>query len=279
MMSHQILIVGGRVIDPATGFDFTADVLIEGGVVRTISTAPNQLKISDRHGKTIDAEGCIVAPGLVDIHVHFREPSSIHRETVASGAAGAINGGFTTVCCMPNTSPPLDSSQWVEFIHHKAALANKARVFVVGCASKGRKGEELADIGSMAKAGAVGFSDDGEVVASPALMQKVLRTVKAHDSIFMQHCQEPTLTQGGVMNAGPLATKLGLTGWPNIAEELIIERDIRLNKSIGCRYHAQHVSSGGSVDLIRKARSPARFRRITFCLPKMPAQSTTPTRR
>ena len=253
-MSGTILIQGGRVIDPATGFDETADVLIEEGVVRGISGRAGRLKSGIVDATVINAEGCIVAPGLVDIHVHFREPHPTHRETIATGAASAVNGGFTTVCCMPNTNPALDSAALVEFIHHKAALANLARVFVVGCASKGRKGEELAEIGSMAKAGAVGFSDDGEVVADAGLMQKVLRTCKAHDRVFMQHCQEPSLTRGGVMNAGPLATKLGLGGWPAIAEEIIIERDVRLNRDISCRYHAQHLSSGGSVEIIRRAQ-------------------------
>ena len=257
IVSQAIFIRGGRVIDPASGFDQTADVLIEGGVVREIESVRSRLKSLPRSGdvKTIEAEGCIVSPGLVDIHVHFREPSPVHRETIASGAASAINGGFTTVCCMPNTNPALDSAAMVEFIHHKAALAAQARVFVVGCASKNRKGEELAEIGSMAKAGAVAFSDDGEVLADAGLMAKALRTVAAFDSVFMQHCQEPTLTRGGVMNAGPLATKLGLGGWPAIAEEIIIERDIRLNRDIGCRYHAQHVSSAGSAELIRSARA------------------------
>ncbi len=254
-MAQTILIKGGRVIDPASGFDETADVLIDDGFVREMSTDPAELKCAGRDARTIEAEGCIVSPGLVDIHVHFREPSPVHRETIASGAASAVNGGFTTVCCMPNTNPPLDSAALVEFIHHQAAAADRARVFVVGCASKGRKGEELADIGSMAQAGAVAFTDDGEVLADAGLMRKALLTVKSVDRCFMQHCQEPSLTRGGVMNAGPLATKLGLIGWPAIAEEVIIERDIRLNRDIGCRYHAQHVSSGGSVDILRCARA------------------------
>ena len=252
-----VFIQGGRVIDPASGFDATADVLIVDGIVREISSHRGELTTASRQSGThvIDAEGCIVSPGLVDIHVHFREPSPVHRETIASGAASAVNGGFTTVCVMPNTTPALDSAAWVEFIHHKAALAKKARVFVVGCATKGRKGEEVAEIATMTQAGAVGFSDDGEVVADAGVMSKVLRTVAAHKSVFMQHCQEPSLTRGGVMNAGPLATKLGLGGWPAVAEEIIIERDVRLNRDIGCAYHAQHVSSGGSVEIIRRARA------------------------
>jgi dihydroorotase len=258
-MVEPILIRGGRVIDPARSFDQTADVLIADGVVQEISTRPGQITGSALRGtKIIDAEGCIVSPGLIDIHVHLREPSAPHhRETIATGSASALNGGFTTVCCMPNTTPALDSAAMVEFIHHKAALADGARVFVVGCASRNRKGEELAEIGGMANAsggGAVAFSDDGDVVADAGLMQKVLTTIKAFDRVFMQHCQEPALTSGGVMNAGPIALKMGLIGWPAIAEELIIERDVRINRAIGCRYHAQHLSSGGSVEIIERAQ-------------------------
>lgn len=252
-MSGTILIRGGRVIDPASGLDAIGDVLIADGLIRSISTKQGSGKI-DADAGVIDAEGCIVAPGLVDIHVHFREPHPTHHETIATGAASAVNGGFTTVGCMPNTNPALDSAALVEFIHHKAALAGLARVFVVGCASKGRKGEEPAEIGAMAAAGAIGFSDDGEAVVDAGLMQKVLRIVRQHDSVFMQHCQEPSLTRGGVMNAGPLATRLGLGGWPAVAEEVVIERDVRLNRDIGCRYHVQHISSGGSAEIIRRAR-------------------------
>ena len=256
-MPDAILIRGGRVIDPARTFDETADVLLADGVVQQISRKPGAIDGKSIDGVTIiDADGCIVCPGLLDIHVHLREPSmgSLHRETIATGSSSALNGGFTTVCCMPNTNPPLDSAVMVEFIHMRAAQADGARIRVVGCASKSRKGEELAEIGSMANAGAVAFSDDGEVVADAGLMQRVLRTVKAHDRVFMQHCQDPALTRGGVMNAGSLATKLGLGGWPAIAEELIIERDVRINRDIGCRYHAQHVSSGGSIEILERAQ-------------------------
>jgi dihydroorotase len=251
---RPLLIRGGRVLDPASGFDQTADVLIEGGKVREISADPGALRPAGREALVIDAEGCIVTPGLVDMHVHVREPSATHRETIASGAAAAAAGGFTTICCMPNTTPPLDSASWIEFIAQKSEAAAGARVFAVGCATRDRAGKEPADIMAMARAGAVGFTDDGDCVADSGVLANVLRTVAAVDRVFMQHCQDPTLTRGASMNAGALATRLGLGGWPSIAEEIIIERDVRLNGSIGCRYHAQHVSSGDSVEIIRHAQ-------------------------
>ncbi|MCH8211254.1 MAG: amidohydrolase family protein, partial [Planctomycetes bacterium] len=197
----QILIQGGRVIDPGRGFDQTADVLIRDGVIAEIGSIP-----PSNQAKRIDADGCIVAPGLIDIHVHLREPDPEHDETVASGAAAAIAGGFTTICCMPNTHPPIDTAEMVEFVQHKAEQANRARVFVVGCATHQRRGERLAAIRSMAEVGAVAFSDDGDCVADASMMDHVLRTVHEVDRCFMQHCQEPTLTKGASMNAGVTAT-------------------------------------------------------------------------
>lgn len=250
----EVLIKGGRVIDPASGFDETADVLVAEGRVQAIESRPGVIPSSGSL-KVIEAEGCIVSPGLIDIHVHFREPDPIHRETIASGSASAINGGFTSVCCMPNTRPPLDHAAMIEFVRHKADLAKGARVFPVGCATRQRQGETVADIGTMARAGAVAFTDDGDPVADAGVLSRVLKTIKESGRCFMQHCQEPTLTRGAVMNAGPLATRLGLTGWPAIAEEIMIERDIRLNRGIGCTYHAQHLSSGDSASIIRRARA------------------------
>jgi dihydroorotase len=250
-----ILLRGGRVIDPATRFDQTADVLLADGLVHRIDTK----KITAGDATVIDAQGLIVCPGLIDPHVHLREPSGgdgpAHDETIATGSAAALNGGYTTVCCMPNTTPALDTVAMIQFVQARATAADHCRVLAVGCATQQRRGETLAELQGMAGAGAVAFSDDGNVVASAAMMTKVLRTAHAVDRCFMQHCQEPTLTVGGVMNAGALAQRLGLTGWPNIAEELIIARDIMLNRDIGCRYHAQHVSCCGSVELIRTARS------------------------
>jgi len=248
-----VLIEGGRVIDPASGLDATGDVLLAEGEVKAIATRRGELRLP-AGGRRLDAEGCIVAPGLIDIHVHFREPGEGHEETVATGSAAAINGGFTTVCCMPNTTPALDTAEAVRRQFALAEAAGAARVYPVGCATKGRRGEELAPIAAMAEAGAIAFSDDGDCVASPALMLEALRAAKAADRCFMQHCQEPTLTRGASMNPGPTAKRMGQIGWPAVAEELIIERDVRLNREIGCRYHAQHVSSGESAAIIRRAR-------------------------
>jgi len=248
------LLRGGRVLDPASGFDRTADVLIRDGRVARIETAPGTLASSDAD-RTIDCEGLIVAPGLIDPHVHLREPGAESKETIRTGAAAAVAGGFTTVCCMPNTTPSLDTAAMVEFVRMRAQEANLARVFVVGAATVARHGEQLAPMGAMAKAGAVAFSDDGDGIANAEVMRKVLAVCASLNKAFMQHCQEPTLAQGGVMNAGPLAARLGLGGWPAIAEEIMIERDVRLNRDIGCRYHTQHLSSGGSAEILRRARA------------------------
>lgn len=293
-----LLIRNGRVLDPASGLDDIHDVAVADGRVAAIGPSLSALP-ADR---VIHAEGLLVTPGLIDPHVHLREPSQTQlgelchqgqrqRETIESGTAAAARGGFTSVVCMPNTSPPIDSPEVVEWVISRAQipLMNgtpgpptqlgelrhsgsthtgeprhpiKARVFPVGCVSAGRKGEELAEIHLMARAGAVGFSDDGDAVASAGLMRQALVVVHEAGAVLMQHCQEPTLTRGASMNAGALATRLGLAGWPAVAEELIIERDLRLNRDISCRYHVQHLSAAGSVEILRRARSDPAQRAI-----------------
>ncbi len=250
----SILLSGGRVIDPASGVDATGDLLLRDGRIAALATKRGELKAADAD-QVIECEGTIVVPGLIDPHVHLREPGAEAKETIRTGAGAALAGGFATVCCMPNTNPALDTAAMVEFVRMRASEANLARVFVVGAATVGRHGEQLAPMGAMANAGAVAFSDDGDGIANAEVMRKVLAVCKSVDRAFMQHCQEPALTQGGVMNAGPLAARLGLGGWPAIAEEIMIERDIRLNRAIGCRYHTQHLSSGGSAEILRRARA------------------------
>lgn len=203
----------------------------------------------------IDAEGLIACPGLIDPHVHLREPGQTAKEDLASGTLAAVAGGFTTVCCMPNTTPALDRPELIEWVRFKAERAAHCRVFPVAAATVGRQGEQITEIDLCARAGAVGVSDDGDVVASPSMMREVLEACAHAGLAFMQHCQEPALTVGASMHAGAVSARLGLVGWPREAEEIIIERDIRLNRSIGCRYHVQHLSSGGSVEIVRRARA------------------------
>lgn len=245
----KITLIGGRLIDPANGIDTTTDLVLEGGKVASIG------KVSTPDGPTIDASGCIVAPGLIDIHVHFREPGQEEKETIATGAAAAVAGGFTSVCCMPNTTPTLDDDSMIEFVYKQAARANLANVYPIGAATKKREGKELAEIALMHKAGAVGFSDDGTPLGSAKVMHQALRYIAMTDQVFMQHCEDPELG-GGAMNAGPLASKLGLAGWPSLAEELMIARDIMIAQSLNyaARWHAQHMTTAGGVALLREAR-------------------------
>lgn len=244
----SLTIKNGRVIDPASGIDQKTDLVLAEGKVQKIG------KVAKPAGQVFDASGCIVSPGLIDTHVHFREPGQEEKETIATGAASAIEGGFTSVCCMPNTRPALDDDSRIEFVYRQASRADLCNVYPVGAITKGRKGEELAEIGLMARSGAVAFSDDGCAVAGAGMMAKALRYIAATGKPIMQHCEEPTLTQGASMNAGLLATRLGLGGWPAVAEDLIIQRDVLLNASIGCRYHIQHMTTAGGVDILRRAR-------------------------
>ncbi|MBL9001133.1 MAG: dihydroorotase [Phycisphaerae bacterium] len=247
----SVLLTGGRVIDPASGTDKVADIAIRDGCIAAIGKNLSRSGVD----RVITATDQIIAPGLIDPHVHLREPGGEHKETLATGSAAAVAGGFTTVCCMPNTTPALDSPELVEFIVSRAAKTASCRVFTVAAATKGRKGEEPAEIELLARAGAVGFSDDGDGIAGAGVMSRVLSMVGLTGRAFMQHCQEPTLTRGAAMHAGDVSIRLGLGGWPRVAEEVMIERDIRLNRGIGCRYHVQHISSAGSVEIVRRARA------------------------
>ncbi|MEM7628139.1 MAG: dihydroorotase [Planctomycetota bacterium] len=260
--STSLLIRGGRVIDPESGRDETADVLIAGGRIRAIGRIGEaQLAGAEVSGvqvsgvEVIDAEGLLVTPGLIDPHVHLRDPGQTAKEDIATGTAAAAAGGFTTVCCMPNTQPAIDTPETVELIHARARDRGRCRVFCVACGTAGRAGAELAEIRACVKAGAVGISDDGDVIADAGMMLAVLRECADLGVVFMQHAQDPTLTRGSVMHEGAVSARLGLVGWPRIAEEIIVERDIRLARSAAARYHVQHISSGGTVDLIRRARA------------------------
>lgn len=251
----SILITNGRVLSPGSSrtkaHDAVADVAIVEGRIAAIGRGLTRTAADT----VIDAEGKLVVPGMIDPHVHLREPGQEHKETLATGTAAAVAGGFTTVCCMPNTSPAIDSPELVRFIEHRATATAACRVFAVAAATKGRRGDEMTEIGLLAQAGAVGFSDDGDCIASTGMMSRILQAVAVTGRAFMQHCQEPSLTQGASMHAGEVSVRLGLTGWPRVAEEIIVERDLRLNRGPQCRYHVQHISSAGTLELLKAARA------------------------
>ncbi len=244
---NSLLIQNGTILDPSRGLEMRADLAVVDG--RIVATMPAGVK-PDR---VIDAGGCLVVPGLIDTHVHFREPGDEEEETIASGAAAAVAGGFTTVCCMPNTKPALDTEAAIEFVIRESERVGLANVLPVGAITKAREGRELAEIGSMQARGAVAFSDDGTGVNDPSVMRKALQYVKMFDGLIMQHCEDHLLA-GGSMNGGLVSTRLGLVGIPAEAEQLMIARDVLLNRLIGCRYHVQHISTAHSVELVRRAK-------------------------
>ncbi len=253
-MSHgSILFRQGRILDAAQAIDAEGDLLVVDGRVAKI--APGRRIDAPEGARVVDCGGMFVVPGLIDPHVHLREPGGEAKETVKTGTASAVAGGFTTVCCMPNTSPAIDTVTTVRYVLQAAREAASARVYVVAAATVGRKGEQLAPMHAMRDAGAVAFSDDGECIMNPAMMRRVLEVCASLGKTFMQHCQDHQLSEGGVMNEGAIATRLGLLPWPREAEEIIVERDVRLNRGIGARYHAQHLSSGGSAAILRRARA------------------------
>lgn len=243
----SILIQHGTVLDPSQDMERKADILIRDGKIAAIG---DSLGPADQ---TIDATNQLVVPGLIDIHVHFREPGDEEEETIGSGSAAAVAGGFTTVCCMPNTKPALDNEGQIEFVRRQAERVGMANVHPIGAITKGRSGKELAEIGLMQKSGAIAFSDDGVGVADSSVMRKALQYAKMFDALLMQHCEDPALS-GGSMHAGLVSTSLGLAGIPAEAEQMMIARDLLLNRTIGCRYHVQHISTAWSVELIRRAK-------------------------
>ncbi len=247
----EILIKGGRVIDPASGIDKTASVLVRDGKIAKVGRVTAD-KVGPRC-KTIDAKGKIVCPGLIDMHVHCREPGHEEEETMATAAAAAVAGGFSTIVAMPNTHPVIDNEATVQFVLHQAEDAGLARVLPAGAITKGREGKELAEIGSMLAAGAVAFTDDGDGVASSTVMQRALQYAGMFDAPILQHCQDPDLG-GGAMNSGAVSVRLGLPGIPAAAEEIMLQRDLALLAHTGGHYHAQHISTAGAVEMIRAAK-------------------------
>jgi len=246
----SVLLQGGRVIDPANNLDKTADVLLASGKIQAVDTSLNP----PDNTETFDCSGKVVCPGLIDLHVHFREPGQSNKESIASGSSSAAMGGFTTVVCMPNTSPAIDSPATVALIQEKAAREAVVNVHLTGAITLGIAGEELAPIGSLKQAGVVAITDDGHCVQNNDLMRRALEYAKMFDLPVMDHCQDYSLVTDGVMHEGYWSTNLGLKGWPATGEDLIVARNIELAELTGTHIHCQHISSAKSVELIRQAK-------------------------
>ena len=244
----SLWIKNGRVIDPASKRDRTGDLFIADSKFVASLTAAQK-----KSAKVINAKGLVVCPGLVDIHVHFREPGQTHKETILTGSQAAAAGGFTTVVCMPNTSPVADNAGTIELINNAARKA-AVHVYPTGCITVGMKGEQLAPHGSLKKAGVVAITDDGLCVESNQLMRNAVEYAKMFDLPVLDHCQDESLTKGAVMNEGVVSTRLGLKGWPHAAEDIIVARNIILSSYSGAHIHMQHISSAMSVELLRRAK-------------------------
>ena len=245
-----LLIRGGRVIDPATGVDREADVLLAEGRIAAIDAS---ISPGGRH-RVIDARNLLVAPGLVDMHVHLRDPGQTHKEDIASGTAAAVHGGFTAVACMPNTIPPIDHPTVVEYIQRRATSTGVCRVLPIATITKGRLGEELAPIPTLAASGAVALSDDGDAVKDAGLLRRAMSYARQVGLPVIEHSEDATLSNGGAMHEGMWSVVLGLRGIPSVSEEAIVARDIVLAEDTGARLHVAHVSTAGSVALIREAK-------------------------
>jgi dihydroorotase len=257
-MSKEIIslfIHGGRIIDPGRGIDQIGDLLIaEGKIVHLGGKMPTVIAGEAKQSPVVDATGLVVCPGFIDLHCHLREPGFENSETIATGTKAAAIGGFATVCCMANTEPPLDNAAVVDWVRQKASKDSLIGVLPIGCITKGRKGEELTDMAELAEAGVVAFSDDGNPVASSQLMRRATEYSRELGLPIIDHCEDKELSDNGIMNEGEMSAKLRLRGIPAAAEEVMVARDLILAKMTKARVHIAHVSTKGSVELIRRAK-------------------------
>lgn len=245
-----LLLKGGRVVDAAAGIDAVLDIVVKDGMIVGVGE-----DLTIEKGQTIECAEKIVLPGLVDIHVHLREPGFEYKETIASGTRAAAHGGFTAVACMPNTKPVVDSGSHVRFIVERAAAGAAVRVYPIGAITAGQAGEQLAEIGDMVAEGAVAFSDDGRGIASAGMARVAMDYLKRFDAPYIAHCEDETLAAGGVVNEGVVSTRMGLPGQPTLAEELQVAREIALAELTGCRVHLAHLSTAASLALVRDAKA------------------------
>jgi dihydroorotase len=239
-----------RVIDPASKRDKVGDLFVRDGKIAASLSADEK-----KRATKIVGHGLVACPGLVDIHVHFREPGQTHKETIATGSHCAAAGGFTTVVCMPNTVPPADNAGTIQFIHDAIRRDAVVKILPTGCITVGMKGQALAPIGSLKRAGVVAITDDGDCVQSNELMRRACEYAKMFDLPIMDHCQDASMTQGAVMNEGAMSTRLGLRGWPHVAEDVIVARNVILAEYTGAHLHLQHISSQYSVGILRRAKA------------------------
>jgi dihydroorotase len=248
--ANDLLIKNARIIDPASGTDKIGDILIEDGIIKQLG-----VDIAAPALQIIDASGLIACPGFIDLHCHLRQPGNENKETIASGAAAASRGGFTTICCMPNTIPPLDNAALINYVLNIAATeASNVTILPIGCVTKKRAGEELTEMAEMAEAGCIGFSDDGASVSNARLASLAMQNAASLGLPLIEHCEDPVLANSGHVNDGWVASRLGLTGIPAAAEESIVSRDISLAEMTGAKLHLTHISTRGSVELIRNAK-------------------------
>jgi len=244
----KILIRNGRLIDPRSRTDAIGDILLDGGKIAAVGG-----RIKAATAEVIDASGLVVAPGFIDMHVHLREPGQAHKETIRTGARAAARGGFTSVCAMPNTAPANDSPEVTAWILKTAAEAD-VHVFPIAALTRGQQGEEPVDFAALLDAGAVAFSDDGRCIQDAALMRRVMKAARALDALVIDHCEDRTLFQNGVVNEGPVSQRLNLPGIPAAAEDTIVARDIALSEQLGSRVHIAHLSTRGAARLVGEAK-------------------------
>ena len=245
----KLMIRGGRVLDPASEIDESADVLIDDGVI--VAVGP---ELDARGAEVLDATGCWVAPGFVDLHTHLREPGQEYKEDLGSGGRSAVAGGFTSVACMANTDPVNDDPAVTEYILNRAKADSPAKIYPIAAATMGLEGRVMTEMVALSKAGAVAFSDDGKTISDGGIMRRVLEYSKLTDAPVVVHAEDCALRGEGVVNEGPVSTKLGLPGNPCLAEDVLVARDLMLARLTGARLHVAHVSSAGAVELIRRAR-------------------------